>query len=268
MARDRLGPPGYRQAASFGLDEEAQTFVELEGGGKEAFTRMMRDGLYAAYTWRVRHFAEGQTNETTIRFTPDGQPVRVRRAARREAPGRRARQPRPRAASARRRRARAGRCDVATLRARRAGAGAAAGRPRRSHLHLRAALADARTKGATACGWWSSGDRLTAVRHFVKIPEAFTRRYENMRSANEAIGVGVGRRHGPALRVRRHRRRPVLHAAPALGALAASRSSGASRVAFLQALACDQRVAAALDVVRHGGAAHDVLRPAGRDDRA
>ena len=32
--RDRLGPADFRQAASFALDSEAQTFVELEGGGK------------------------------------------------------------------------------------------------------------------------------------------------------------------------------------------------------------------------------------------
>ena len=43
-ARDRLGPAGYRQAASFALNSEAQTFVELEGGGKDAFTRMLREG--------------------------------------------------------------------------------------------------------------------------------------------------------------------------------------------------------------------------------
>ena len=34
-----------------------------------------------------------------------------------------------------------------------------------------------------------SGDRLTEVTHFIQIPEAFTRRYQNMRSANEAIGI-------------------------------------------------------------------------------
>ncbi len=77
------GPPDYRQAASFALDSEAQTFVELEGGGKAAFTKMLRERLYAAYTWRVRHFREGETNETLIRFTPDGRPVRIRRKARR-----------------------------------------------------------------------------------------------------------------------------------------------------------------------------------------
>ena len=35
-----------------------------------------------------------------------------------------------------------------------------------------------------------SGDRLTEVTHFIQIPEAFTRRYDSMRSANEAIGIG------------------------------------------------------------------------------
>src|SRR4051794_10949067 len=59
---DGLGPPGFSQAASFAGDDEAQTFVELEGGGKEAFTRMLRDRTYAAYTWRVRHFKDGETN--------------------------------------------------------------------------------------------------------------------------------------------------------------------------------------------------------------
>ncbi|MBW8869148.1 MAG: hypothetical protein JF610_17780, partial [Acidobacteria bacterium] len=87
MARDRLGPSGYRQAASFALDEQAQTFVELEGGGKAAFTTMLRSGLYSAYTWRVRQFKEGETNETTIRFTPDGKPYGVIEKLKEDAPG-------------------------------------------------------------------------------------------------------------------------------------------------------------------------------------
>ena len=43
--RNNLGPKDYRQAASFSGDEEAQTFVELEGGGKPAFTRMLIEAL-------------------------------------------------------------------------------------------------------------------------------------------------------------------------------------------------------------------------------
>ena len=35
---------------------------------------MLRERLYSAYTWRVRHFREARPNETLIRFTPDGRP--------------------------------------------------------------------------------------------------------------------------------------------------------------------------------------------------
>src|SRR4051812_44268183 len=87
MARDSFGPVDYRQAASFSGDDEAQTFVELEGGGKEAFTRMLRENLYAAYTWRVRHFQDGLTNETTIGFTPDGRPYEFTEKLKEDAPG-------------------------------------------------------------------------------------------------------------------------------------------------------------------------------------
>src|SRR5258708_2357699 len=86
-ARNTLGPPGYREAASFSGDDEAQTFVELEGGGKEAFTRMLRAHLYEAYTWRVRHFKDGETNESTIRFTPDGRLYGFVERLREDAPG-------------------------------------------------------------------------------------------------------------------------------------------------------------------------------------
>src|SRR5215471_3443018 len=85
--RDNLGPAGFRQAASFDGDDEAQTFVELEGGGKDAFTRMVRDHVYEAFTWRVRHFKDGETNETTISFTPDGRPYGFVETLREDAPG-------------------------------------------------------------------------------------------------------------------------------------------------------------------------------------
>ena len=34
-----------------------------------------------------------------------------------------------------------------------------------------------------------AGDKLTGLAHYVKIPEAFSRRYEQMRSSNDAVGV-------------------------------------------------------------------------------
>ena len=188
VTRDRLGPANFRQAASFALDSEVQTFVELEGGGKATFTGMLRDELYAAYNWRVRHFREGETNETLVRFTPGGRPYGFVETLKEDAPG--------------------AALDAAEAR-RRAEADAAArwnidlapfglveqGQERRPGGRIDHTLTYERGTPTLGEGRYRlrlvvSGDRLTEVTHFVKIPEAFTRRYESMRSANNAIGIG------------------------------------------------------------------------------
>ncbi len=68
------GPAGYSQAWLFDEDNEAQNYVELEGGGKEAFTKMLKGGLYSPYVWTVRHFKTRVTREANIAFTPEGRP--------------------------------------------------------------------------------------------------------------------------------------------------------------------------------------------------
>jgi hypothetical protein len=189
VTRDRLGPADFRQAASFALDSETQTFVELEGGGKTEFTRMLRERLYAAYTWRVRHFREGETNETLVRFTPDGHPYGFVETLKEDAPG--------------------AALDAAEAR-RRAEADASArwsvdlapfalveqGQERRPGGRIDHTLTYERSSPVLGDGRYRlrlvvSGDRLTEVTYFVQIPEAFTRRYDSMRSANEAIGIGA-----------------------------------------------------------------------------
>ena len=188
VTRDRLGPADFRQAASFALDGEAQTFIELEGGGKAAFTAMLRDGLYAAYTWRVRHFREGETNETVVRFTPDGRPYGFVEKLKEDAPGAALE-----GAEARRRAEAEAparwNVDLAPFtlveqgQEKRPG-----GRIDHTMTYERATpvLGDGRYRLRLVV----SGDRLTEVTHFVQIPEAFTRRYDSMRSRNEAIGIG------------------------------------------------------------------------------
>ena len=186
-ARDGLGPAGFLQAASFGGDDEAQTFVELEGGGKDAFTRMLRDRVYVAFTWRVRHFKEGETNETTLRFTPDGQPYGFVETLKEDAPGAALD-----AAAARR---------IAEEGAKRWSVDLARfglveqGQDRRPSGRLDHTFTYERgdvtfNEGRVRLRLVVSGDKLTAVTYFLKIPEAFTRRYASMRSANELIGVG------------------------------------------------------------------------------
>lgn len=186
-ARDGLGPRDYREAASFSGDDEAQTFVELEGGGKTAFTRMLRENLYAAYTWRVRHFRDGDANETTIAFTPDGRPYGFQEKLKEDAPG--------------------AALDAAAAR-RIAEQGAARwnvplssfalveqGQERRPGGRVDHTFTYERTRETLNDGRYRvrlevAGDRLTGVAYSIKIPEAFTRRYAKMRSANDLIGIG------------------------------------------------------------------------------
>jgi len=70
------GPGGdVRTAVSFVSDNTVQSFVELEGGGAEAFTKLVDDGFYTPYRWRVRLFREGEADVTNVYFAPDGTPV-------------------------------------------------------------------------------------------------------------------------------------------------------------------------------------------------
>jgi hypothetical protein len=187
-ARDHIGPADFREAASFTLDDETQTFVELEGGGKEAFTAMVRDGLYAAYTWRVRHFKEGEVNEATVSFTPDGRPNGFVERIKEDAPGAAleaaaARQLAEREATAN------WSVDFTHY------ALVEQGQERRTSGRVDHTLTYERPSPTLRDGRYRlklvvSGDRLTAVSPFVKVPEAFLRRYESLRSANTAIGAG------------------------------------------------------------------------------
>src|SRR3954471_17437065 len=65
-------PAGWDEAAEFGADQEVQNFIELEGGGKPELARILKQKLFAPYTWRVRHFKEGDPHETLFLFTPEG----------------------------------------------------------------------------------------------------------------------------------------------------------------------------------------------------
>src|SRR5215475_5851924 len=67
-------PKGFDQAAEFATEQEVQNFIELEGGGKPELSRILKEKIYALYTWRVRHFKEGDPHETLVRFTPEGTP--------------------------------------------------------------------------------------------------------------------------------------------------------------------------------------------------
>ncbi len=71
---ERLGlaPTDARTAVRFTHDDETQNFIELEGGGKPAFAKLLEGNAYSPYWWDVRLFAPGEITESIIRFRPDG----------------------------------------------------------------------------------------------------------------------------------------------------------------------------------------------------
>jgi len=182
-------PEGFKAAASFHLDQPAQNFVELEGGGKEAFGRMLKAGLYSPYAWKVRHFKEGETHETLIRFTPRGEPYGFAQKLPEKESG---------AALA----AEVARIIVENAATRdwsidlsqyqlveKSQETRAGGRLDHTFVYERpnVQIGEGRYRLRLVAG----GDRLTELTHFVKIPEAFSRRYEEMRSANDTISVAA-----------------------------------------------------------------------------
>ena len=181
----QFGPEGFRQSASFISDNQVQNYVELEAGGSDVFNKMLQEGLYAPFTWQVRHFKEGEAREVLVRFTPMGQPY-----------GFRVKLPENLAGAALM-------SDSARIIAQ-----AAAGENWQTHLNdyelvetsqeVRPSRRvdhtfvyerhDVRIKeGRYRLRLVVGGDQLTELTHFIKIPEAFSRQYEEMRSANNTI---------------------------------------------------------------------------------
>ena len=67
-------PTNPRRALEFTHDQLLQYFVELECGGKEAFSKLLETKEYEPYQWHVRHFQEKTTHENSLFFTPGGTP--------------------------------------------------------------------------------------------------------------------------------------------------------------------------------------------------
>lgn len=68
----KCGPQEPSSAVSFETDEHTKTYIELEGGGQKAFTNMLEQHWYEPYLWHVRLFKQFQVEETHVYFTPDG----------------------------------------------------------------------------------------------------------------------------------------------------------------------------------------------------
>jgi len=62
----------YEIVTQFKEEGMLQAFVELEGGGKQAFLDMIKNDYYQPYQWSVRFYKHGKISEYFVNFTPDG----------------------------------------------------------------------------------------------------------------------------------------------------------------------------------------------------
>lgn len=180
-----FGPNEYDYAAMFHTDTAVKTFIELEAGGKNAFIAMMDEQLYMPYTWRVRHFKEHEKNETTLIFTPDGKPYGFVETVSENTPG----------------------SQLTSLEAQEIAKTSAAAdwsinfndytlveasekmepSARIDHTFVYEHTTKKIGDGLYRLKIIISGNKMTELTHFVKVPEAFNRRYAEMRSANTVI---------------------------------------------------------------------------------
>lgn len=179
------GPGQPRVAASYETDNQVQNYVELEAGGVEAFRELLAGDRYSPYTWRVRLFQEQVVEETELRFTPDGRPYGFTHTLPEDAPGAalEAGEARGIAEST------AGGFWGVDLDAyalvesadnRRPG-----GRVDHTFVYQRTdgpvGEADIRLRLVV------SGERLSELRHFMRVPESFERSFEEMRADNTTL---------------------------------------------------------------------------------
>jgi hypothetical protein len=193
-ARLGLAPDGARAAVRFSHDATTQNYVELEiDDGKAAFAALTKGDRYSPYWWEVRLFTPGTIDEAIVKLAPDGRPLGfahrlpesyVRDPARKALAAGEAR-----ALAEQRAREEFG-IDVAPYRLlEQAQQTQTSGRVDHDFTYERPEpLGEARIRLLLAV----AGDELTGIAPFVHVPEAFGRRFQELRSANNLIATLAG----------------------------------------------------------------------------
>lgn len=183
-----LGPQSYSVAASFETDQIVKNYVELEAGGTGALTQMLADHYYAPYTWHVRHFKQFEKNEVTFIFKPDGTPYGFCQTVSENLPG----------------------AALTANSAQKIAQESAqfwhinfddyvliesskeehpSGRIDHTFVYERPSITIG--KGLYRLKLVVSGDTLTEIKPFIKIPEEFLVRYKEIRSSNNSIAFAA-----------------------------------------------------------------------------
>jgi hypothetical protein len=185
--QNRWPSSGFAEAAEFSTDQEVQNFIELEGGGKPELKRILEQKIFAPYTWHVRFFKEGDAHETLVRFTPEGAPYGfVVKLPDQEKGSSLSSEEAQRIAEET---AKSGwNIDFSRYPLAESSKDVRPG-GRTDHTFVYERQDERAGDGRYRLRLVVGGDKLTDLTRFMQIPEAFSRRYEQMRSANDAINA-------------------------------------------------------------------------------
>lgn len=182
----------YQVVAKYTDSAKLQAFVELEGGGKQAFIEMIENDYFQPYAWHVRFFKEKEVQEVIIAFTPSGQPYEFAMKLPEDLAG--AALAKEQAHKIALQGAKAWNVDLAPYELVESNCEELpSGRVDYTFIYERQDVA--LEKGLYRIKLKVSGDVLSEMQREVKIPDEFNRRYEQMFSLNHTI-AGFARNVG------------------------------------------------------------------------
>ena len=181
-----LGPASARDATIFMTNEYVKTFVELEAGGNEAVVAMMEKDRFQIYTWQVRLFKPFDQREVTILFTPEGKPYGFREKLSENDPGTNVGESKAQEIARSFAKSNPWNIDLSQYKQ------VEASQDKKTSGRIDHTITYERTDITIGEGFYRltitvSGDKVSQLVHSVKVPDAFGRRYQEMRSTNETI---------------------------------------------------------------------------------
>jgi hypothetical protein len=198
--RPAVADDGVRQAVDFESADDVQVFVELDHGLQTWFKMLQRAELpsFSPYYWIIRHFREGDIAETEIFFNPLGDALGFSQKLPESEPGAALSEEDARAVAVALVTSDQGRTrwsvdlerytEVEHLAEDRTGG-------RRDHSFTFELKDEAITvplgDGKHRLSLHVAGDQVCGLRRFIHVPEAFSRGYAEMRSANESIAYAA-----------------------------------------------------------------------------
>ena len=183
------GPDNYDQAATFYHDSRTQNFVELDAGGSEKVSILMKDNLFHFYTWKVRHFKEKEPNETIITFTPSGKFYGFKEilSENEKGPSLSQNDARIIAENFVQTKSSVVLSNYKEIEA----SEEIMPSKRMDHTFVYERVNADIGDGSFRLKLMVSGEKVSELKHYIKIPETFTRRFEEMRSANNTLATSA-----------------------------------------------------------------------------